>query len=177
MVQEAEECIKSGTLTALASRIDSRLASITAHDLSSRRLPQLKASALVLDVIHHRDVAAALANDRATATSDWTWQRRLRYYPRAAAAVDGGRAAAMHVAVCMVDAEFEYTWEYQGNAPKLVYTPLTDRCYLTLTQGMALGYGGNPYGPAGTGKTESVKALGQVRAAARCLHRGLGLNL
>jgi hypothetical protein len=27
---------------------------------------------------------------------------------------------------------------------------------------MALGCGGNPYGPAGTGKTESVKALGQA---------------
>lgn len=35
---------------------------------------------------------------------------------------------------------------------------------LVLLQGMALGYGGNPYGPAGTGKTESVKALGQAMA-------------
>jgi dynein heavy chain 2 len=33
-----------------------------------------------------------------------------------------------------------------------------------MPQGMALGYGGNPYGPAGTGKTESVKALGQAMA-------------
>ena len=60
----------------------------------------------------------------------------------------------------MVHAEFNYTYEYQGNAAKLVHTPLTDKCYLTLTQGMRMGFGGNPYGPAGTGKTESIKALG-----------------
>lgn len=70
--------------------------------------------------------------------------------------------------VHMGEGKFHYTYEYQGNAPKLVHTPLTDKCYLTLTQGIMKGYGGNPYGPAGTGKTESVKALGQALGRQVC---------
>ena len=54
----------------------------------------------------------------------------------------------------------EYTCEYLGNQQKLVQTPLTEKCFLTMASALAIGLGGNPYGPAGTGKTESIKALG-----------------
>lgn len=145
---EAEAAIEENSLDALQKQLFAQLKKFTSLDMSAQPLEQLKMKALVMDLVHNIDVVEQLKRKKTTNVDQWQWKKQLRYY------YENNKAI-----VKMSDATFAYTYEYQGNAPKLVHTPLTDKCYLTLTQGMHMGFGGNPYGPAGTGKTESVKAL------------------
>ena len=119
------------------------------------RVSSVKLSALILDTSHNIEIVDNLIKQTTSSVHDWAWQKCLRFYAPE-------KAEVVSPKIRMADAEFTYTFEYQGNSPRLVHTPLTDKCYLTLIQALQMGLGGNPYGPAGTGKTESVKQLGEL---------------
>jgi dynein heavy chain len=108
---------------------------------------------LVVDV-HNRDVVNKIIDAKISSVLDFTWAMQLRYYMDKAGLVN----------IRHVDATFNYSYEYLGSCARLVITPLTDRAFLTCTSALHMHLGGAPQGPAGTGKTESVKDLGKALA-------------
>ncbi|KAH8593491.1 cytoplasmic dynein-like protein 1 heavy chain 1 [Bisporella sp. PMI_857] len=109
---------------------------------------------LITECVHQRDCIEKLINMNANSPTHYLWLLQMRYVYKA----EGDFLQRLHIK--MANAKLNYGFEYLGVAERLVRTPLTDRCFLTLTQALCQRLGGSPYGPAGTGKTESVKALG-----------------
>jgi dynein heavy chain len=114
------------------------------------KMERLKLVALVTIEVHARDIIEKLLKAHCESRNAFEWQQQLRFYWE-----------DDDCAVRQTNTLFHYGYEYLGNSGRLVITPLTDRCYITLTTALHLHRGGSPKGPAGTGKTETVKDLGK----------------
>ncbi|EZA48745.1 Dynein heavy chain 2, axonemal [Ooceraea biroi] len=117
------------------------------------KLGRLKLKAIIVIEIHARDVIEKLYRMNCRDENAFEWLSQLRFY---------WDKDIDDCTVHQTNTRFVYGYEYLGNTGRLVITPLTDRCYITLTTALHLYCGGSPKGPAGTGKTETVKDLGKA---------------
>ena len=144
--------VEDGKLPAVEQRLVAVLEFLAEEVLTDLpKLTRAKYEQLITEFVHKRDVTRRLMTLPSLNRDSFDWTAQLRFY------LDERGAQAR-----MGNADFAYGFEYLGVAERLVQTPLTDRCFFTLTQALWLRMGGAPFGPAGTGKTESVKALGSV---------------
>ena len=94
-----------------------RMVAIVRKDLNTLQRT-LMGALIVLDV-HARDVTSMLAEKRISNLNDFEFSMQLRYY------------WDTEVDDCIIrqtNADFRYGYEYLGNGPRLVITPLTDKC-------------------------------------------------
>ncbi|KAM6498345.1 dynein heavy chain protein 1 [Amanita muscaria] len=141
-----------GALNTIHHALD-LLADIVLQELSP--VTRRKCEHLITELVHERDVTRNLIQQKLLDAKAFGWLYQMRFY------LDKNIENPLErLLIHVADAAFPYGWEYLGVPDRLVQTPLTDRVYMTLTQALDTQLGGAPFGPAGTGKTESVKALG-----------------
>ena len=82
-----------------------------------------------------------LITHKVTNSKAFEWLSQMRFY------FDPKKTDVLQqLSIQMANAKFNYGFEYLGVAEKLVQTPLTDRCYLTMTQALEERLGGSPFG-------------------------------
>ena len=137
-------------------QILSEMSSWCLQDLGTK-VNRRKIETLVTIHVHQRDIAHELMvsarNKRISDANDFEWLKQARFYWRPNAADDVNDDGATIVSI--TDVDFTYQYEYLGSKERLVITPLTDKCYITLAQALGMYYGGAPAGPAGTGKVRN----------------------
>jgi dynein heavy chain, axonemal len=121
-------------------------------------LARITLGSLTVVDVHARDVTKKMWQVGVATINDFEWISQLRYTWLG----EGKESGDMWVQ--MVSSVRPYGYEYLGNSLRLVITPLTDKCYMTIMSALQMNLGGAPAGPAGTGKTETTKDLAKALA-------------
>jgi dynein heavy chain 1 len=148
--RNVESAILDGSLGSLLDVADASF-SFLISDCRDQKVKE----ALLIEIVHQRAVIRSLIESCTKTLTDFSWLQQQRFYLHEDVDV------LERVEVRQSSKSFIYGFEYLGHMDRLVYTPLLNNCFISMTGALEQGLGGSPFGPAGTGKTETIKALGQ----------------
>ena len=83
--EKCEQAINSGKLHTFKKELESQLEGYTSAEIMGGdsgvegAVLELKLKALILDIIHFIDVVDQLQKENVRSTSDWIWQKQLRF--------------------------------------------------------------------------------------------------
>jgi dynein heavy chain len=120
-------------------------------DLS--KLMRKKVCTQIIVDVHASNVVDGFIRDSIMDIREFAWESQLRFY---------WEKTFDDCLVKQCTGNIMYGYEYMGLNGRLVITPLTDRCFMTITTALSFRLGAAPAGPAGTGKTETTKDLAKA---------------
>ena len=101
--------------------------------------------------IHEKNILHQLKHQQVSKVNDFEWQQYIRHYWE-----------KDHCELRCFMSSMPYCEEYIGCKENLAITPLTDKAYMNLMNAFKVGMGASHLGPAGTGKTETMKDLARM---------------
>jgi len=130
---KVEECLNTAAGAVSLIHVENRTMAILKM-LAERVLTDLakdirqKYEQLITDMVHQREVTRQLINEGIQSIDEFAWLYHMRFYFN-----HKQTNALEQLQIKVANGLFYYGFEYLGVGEKLVQTPLTDRCYLTLT--------------------------------------------
>ena len=106
-------------------------------------LSRKKVNTLLIIDVHARDIVDSFVRDSILNEKEFAWESQLRLY---------WDREDDDIVIKQCTGSFSYGYEYTGLNGRLVITPLTDRCYMTLSQALTFKLGALRRGLPGPGR-------------------------
>lgn len=150
-----EECFSRATFAQAINLIEGETVELISElERRSKPIEKRKLRSLLIECLHSVDVIQKL-NKTSIPKARLIWFNTQKF------SYDSGQDLFERITVSLADIVDLYGYSYIGVPERLVYTPTLQKGYTALTEALHQRYGGCFFGPAGTGKTETVKSLGQ----------------
>eukprot|EP01135_Chromosphaera_perkinsii_P000864 Nk52_evm27s152 gene=Nk52_evmTU27s152 len=123
---------------------------------NNTRLFHSKLSNLITVYLYKLEMIKLLLGKEVNGDEEFVWKTHMRYY------LSDDKQSLQ---VCMGSCQIQYGFEYIGNRERLITTPVTEKCLLSMCQSFKQCSGAAVIGGSGIGKTQTCIDLGNAVAA------------
>ncbi|QLQ78573.1 hypothetical protein HG537_0A08200 [Torulaspora globosa] len=152
---EVDKCIETGRLSHLQKSVEDTIYHLSCRPPYAENCHERqKIRSLIIELVHCVRVVTELLDAKTSTIASAIWHRAQKFYY-----VRGEASSIGKVFVKQCTSALTYSFNYIGVPERLIYTSTMEEAFSALMEALTGGFGGCLFGPAGTGKTETIKAL------------------
>ncbi|XP_068137634.1 dynein axonemal heavy chain 5-like isoform X2 [Hyperolius riggenbachi] len=116
---------------------------------------RLKLENMIMQILYLRDVMDTIFSHKVREVADFDWKKATRFYLRE------NNGTPRHE-LNILDAQYVYGCEFYGATSPFIMNPVTEKCFLKISQILQQKNGVVLQGDHGVGKTETIKGLSHL---------------